>query len=100
MVPASHGCDSGWVLVAWWKQWERVLLEAIGVAIHTERQQLRQYINPNNAHMELYSGLISLDIPCTNCTEVVSSKYILVFNEWLDLADENDIVRVDIVRQY
>ena len=55
-------------------------------------------VYPNNAHMELYSGVISLDIPCTNCTEVVSSKYILVFNEWLDLADENDIVRVDIVR--
>lgn len=53
---------------------------------------------PNDAIMELYSPLISLKIPAENGTATNLNSYFLVFHEWLDLSDSNDVVRVDAVR--
>lgn len=54
---------------------------------------------PDNAMMELYSPLLHLTVPPVNSTDADnSSSYFLVFHEWLDLADSNDVVRVDAVR--
>ncbi len=54
---------------------------------------------PNDAIMELYSPLIDLTIPARNSTSTNNmNNYFLVFHEWLDLFDSNDVVRVDAVR--
>jgi len=55
---------------------------------------------PNDARMELYSPLFDLLKPSLNSVPADAnvSSYFLVFHEWLDLADSNDIVRVDAIR--
>jgi hypothetical protein len=54
---------------------------------------------PNNAVMELYSPLVDLVVPPVGSTDTnLTSSYYLSFYEWLDLADANDIVRVDLVK--
>ncbi|MBU0679071.1 MAG: hypothetical protein KJ626_13255 [Verrucomicrobia bacterium] len=53
----------------------------------------------NSARMELYSPLIDLDIPSANSTDPANSNsWHLVFHEWLNLADVNDIVRIEVIR--
>lgn len=55
---------------------------------------------PNNAIMELISPLVELTLPSPDGTSVSPNlnQYYLVFHEWLDLADSNDYVRVDMLR--
>ncbi|MCS6771490.1 MAG: S8 family serine peptidase [Kiritimatiellae bacterium] len=53
---------------------------------------------PNNALMELYSPLLSFKLPSNDSTDVSTNSFFLVFHEWLDLADSNDVVRIDAVR--
>lgn len=54
---------------------------------------------PNDAQMELFSPVINLTIPPVNGTSTNNfNNYFLVFYEWLDLADSNDVVRIDAVR--
>jgi len=54
---------------------------------------------PNDAIMELYSPLMDLHIPARNGTSTNNmNSYFLVFHEWLDLFDSNDVVRVEAVR--
>lgn len=56
---------------------------------------------PNDARMELYSPLLDLTIPQPNGTSTNGNNrnsYFLVFYEWLDLADSNDVVMVDAIR--
>ncbi len=54
---------------------------------------------PNNAQMELLSPLIQLTIPPVNATATnYTTRFNLIFHEWLDLADSNDVVRVDVLR--
>ncbi len=54
---------------------------------------------PNNAQMELLSPLMQLTLPPANTTDTnYTTRFNLVFHEWLDLADSNDIVRVEMIR--
>jgi len=54
---------------------------------------------PNSAMMELYSPLVQLTLPPSNATSTNNyNNYFLVFYEWLDLFDSNDVVRVEAVR--
>lgn len=54
---------------------------------------------PNNAMMELYSPLLNFTLPSTDSTATNNANsFFLVFHEWLDLADSNDVVRIDAVR--
>ena len=54
---------------------------------------------PNDTIMELYSPLVDLRMANPNSTATnYMNSYFLVFHEWLDLNDSNDVVRVDAVR--
>jgi len=54
---------------------------------------------PNNAMMELYSPLFNLTLPSLDSTSISNANsFFLVFHEWLDLADANDVVRIEAVR--
>ncbi|HMP72123.1 MAG TPA: S8 family serine peptidase [Kiritimatiellia bacterium] len=54
---------------------------------------------PNNAVMDLYSPLFDLYLQTENSTDPENpNAYFLVFYEWLNLADANDIVRIDAIR--
>jgi len=53
---------------------------------------------PNNAKMELYSPLFSLSLPSLDSTDDNPNTFHLVFHEWLDLADANDVVKVELLR--
>ena len=53
---------------------------------------------PTNAWCELYSPLFSLHLPSLNSTSTNDNRYHLVFYEWLNLADSNDVVRVEVIR--
>jgi hypothetical protein len=53
---------------------------------------------PNDATMELYSPLFSLELPNPNSSSTNMGSYFLIFHEWLDLADANDKVKVDVLR--
>jgi len=54
---------------------------------------------PDSANMELYSPLFGLNKPVVDSTDPANTNtFFLMFYEWLDLADTNDSVRVDIVR--
>jgi hypothetical protein len=54
---------------------------------------------PNNAQMELLSPLMHLTIPPVDATDTnYATRFNLVFHEWLNLADSNDIVRVEMIR--
>ncbi len=55
---------------------------------------------PNNATMGLYSPRFSLTVPppVGTSTNTFNTPYYLVFWEWLDLADPNDFVRIDVLR--
>jgi hypothetical protein len=54
---------------------------------------------PNDAIMELYSPLMSFELPSMDSTSTDNpNSFFLVFHEWLDLADANDVVRIDAVR--
>ena len=54
---------------------------------------------PNNANMQLFSPLFDLILPCDDCTAVgLETSYFLEFYEWLDLADANDAVRIELIR--
>lgn len=54
---------------------------------------------PSDAIMELYSPIFNLKIPDTNTPHAGNSNaHFLMFHEWLDLADSNDLVRVDVIR--
>jgi hypothetical protein len=51
--------------------------------------------------MELYSPIMRLTVPNPSAIPLPHSNgntYHLVFHEWLDLADSNDVVRVDMLR--
>jgi len=56
---------------------------------------------PNNAKMSLYSPLMDLTLPLDAIRAAFpdnENAFHLVFHEWLDLADANDQVKVDMVR--
>ena len=54
---------------------------------------------PDAAQMELLSPLMQLTIPPADSTSTnYTTRFNLVFHEWLDLADSNDIVRVEMIR--
>ncbi len=54
---------------------------------------------PRDSQMELYSPIFDLTLPNKNDTSTNNmNSFFLVFHEWLDLADQNDQVRVDLVR--
>jgi hypothetical protein len=54
---------------------------------------------PNDAIMELYSPIFDLTVPDPySIHQTNHNSYFLMFHEWLDLADSNDIVRVDLIR--
>ncbi|HMP74672.1 MAG TPA: S8 family serine peptidase [Kiritimatiellia bacterium] len=54
---------------------------------------------PSAAKMELYSPIFNTIVPDASTPHVDNANaFFLVFHEWLDLADSNDFVRVDIVR--
>lgn len=54
---------------------------------------------PNDASMELYSPIFSLTLPSTSSVYPNNeNSYFLMFHEWVDLADSNDFIRVDVVR--
>ena len=54
---------------------------------------------PNNAVMDLYSPMVTLDIPQVGSPiDNLETSYYLSFYEWLDLADANDSVRIDLIR--
>lgn len=54
---------------------------------------------PNDAVMELYSPLFNLTLPTENSTSSNNlNNFFLIFHEWLDLADANDVVKVEVVR--
>jgi len=58
---------------------------------------------PDSAVMELYTPLFDLTLPAPDSTsagdpEPNTNGFWLVFHEWLDLADANDMVRIDAVR--
>lgn len=54
---------------------------------------------PNSAIMELYSPVFNLDVPpADTAVPGLETGYYLSFYEWLDLADGNDVVRVDAIR--
>jgi len=53
----------------------------------------------NDAVMELYSPIFSLTLPPLTSTDTNNvNSFHLVFHEWLDLADVNDRVKVEIIR--
>jgi len=60
----------------------------------------------NNAIMDLYSPLLSFDVPPSYTYRWLpdsspipnTNRWFLVFHEWLDLADDNDWVSVEMVR--
>ncbi|MBP7829734.1 MAG: S8 family serine peptidase [Kiritimatiellae bacterium] len=55
----------------------------------------------NDAVMELYSPIFSLTIPPSELTSTDTNNmnsFHLVFHEWLDLADANDRVKVELIR--
>jgi hypothetical protein len=54
---------------------------------------------PNNAIMDLYSPMITLDIPQVFAPIAgLQTSYYLSFYEWLHLADANDTVKIDLIR--
>lgn len=53
---------------------------------------------PNDALMELYSPVFDLTWPSTDSTSTNNHSFFLVFHEWLNLNDSNDMVRVDAIR--
>ncbi|MCO6400976.1 MAG: S8 family serine peptidase [Verrucomicrobia bacterium] len=54
---------------------------------------------PRDAIMELYSPIFDTRAPDPDSPHPDNTNpYFLMFHEWLDLADSNDVVRVDIVR--
>ncbi len=54
---------------------------------------------PNNARMELYSPKFDLTLPVNEAfTNDNANSFFLVFHEWLNLADPNDVVRVEVIR--
>jgi hypothetical protein len=54
---------------------------------------------PNDAQMELYSPIFSLTLPNPSAANPTNpNSFFLVYHEWLDLADANDKVYVDLVR--
>jgi hypothetical protein len=54
---------------------------------------------PNDAIMDLYSPIFNLSLPPANAIySDNANSFHLVYNEWLDLADSNDFVRVDVIR--
>lgn len=54
---------------------------------------------PPNAQMQLFSPIFDLRTPdMTTPNPDNTNPYFLMFHEWVDLADSNDFVRVDIVR--
>jgi len=52
----------------------------------------------NDAVMELYSPVFSLSLPSSTATSTNENSFFLIFHEWLDLADANDVVKVDVIR--
>ncbi|HMO03026.1 MAG TPA: S8 family serine peptidase [Kiritimatiellia bacterium] len=54
---------------------------------------------PNNARMELFTPKFDLTLPVTEAfTNDNANSFFLVFHEWLNLADPNDVVRVEVIR--
>jgi protocatechuate 3,4-dioxygenase beta subunit len=54
---------------------------------------------PNDAKMELYSPIFNTMVPSINSTDTNNqNSFFLIYHEWLDLADSNDWVKVDVVR--
>lgn len=54
---------------------------------------------PDDSTIDLFSPVFSLSLPAANSTQPVNSNsFFLVFSEWLDLADVNDYVQVDVIR--
>jgi hypothetical protein len=54
---------------------------------------------PNDSIMELYSPLFSLALPPSEATATNNpNSFYLVYHEWLDLNDSNDVVRLEVVR--
>ncbi len=54
---------------------------------------------PRDAIMELYSPIFDTRAPDPQSTQPDNTNpYFLMFHEWVDLADSNDVIRVDIVR--
>lgn len=54
---------------------------------------------PNSAKMSLYSPLIDLNLPPPNAAfDDNTNAFHLIFHEWVDLADANDHVKVEMVR--
>lgn len=54
---------------------------------------------PHDAVMDLYSPVFNLDLPSLDSTSTNNpNSFFLVFHEWLDLADANDYVQIDVVR--
>lgn len=54
---------------------------------------------PADAMMDLYSPVFSLRVPPGNSVSTnYSTTYHVMFREWLNLADSNDVVRVDLIR--
>ena len=51
---------------------------------------------PDDTTMELYSPLTTLQVPWNDPGN--TNDWFLVFHEWLDLADENDYVKIEVVR--
>jgi hypothetical protein len=54
---------------------------------------------PNSAVMDLFSPKFDLRIESANSTDPSNSNaFFLVYQEWLDLADANDYVEIDVIR--
>jgi len=51
---------------------------------------------PDNTTMELYSPFSTLEVPKWDPSN--ANDWFLVFREWLDLADANDYVKIELVR--
>jgi len=52
-----------------------------------------------NAIMELFSPVFDLKLPNASATDTNNqNSFFLMFHEWVDLADSNDYIRVDVVR--
>ena len=54
---------------------------------------------PNSARMELFSPTFDLTLPVSDAyTNDNPNSFFLIFHEWLDLADANDVVKIDVIR--
>jgi len=53
---------------------------------------------PTNAIMDLYTPIFNLKLPSANSTSTNFNQFFLIFHEWLDLKDSNDVVRVEAIQ--